>query len=161
MFGKKKFSEPKKFRWWHGAIIAFIILATVIVGITSRLWPTAWIKIGEESYHVLVADTPQHQFKGLSDRANLGDYDGMLFDFGEASDHRMVMRRMRFSLDIIWLNNGEIIDMAPNLPPDEALNEAGLKVYAARLPSDMVLEFPAGFIEKHGLKVGDSVVIAR
>jgi hypothetical protein len=68
MFGKKKFSEPKKFRWWHGAIIAFIILATVIVGITSRLWPTAWIKIGEESYHVLVADTPQHQFKGLSDR---------------------------------------------------------------------------------------------
>jgi uncharacterized membrane protein (UPF0127 family) len=51
--------------------------------------------------------------------------------------------------------------MAPNLQPDLAKTESDLRVYSGRLPSDKVLELPAGFIEANSLKVGDTIVVAR
>ena len=108
-----------------------------------------------------MAETAQHRFKGLSGRKDLGKYDGMAFIFPQRGQHAMVMRAMLFPLDIVWVDNGEIVDIAPNLAPENGRAEEHLTPYFARSSSTIVLEFSAGFKEKNGLKIGDKVIIAR
>ncbi len=160
MFG---FSEKKfrAFKPWHGILVGVIALLTLGVWLRSLHWPTAWIRIKDQEYRVLVADTPKHWFKGLSDRKDLTGYDGMIFIFPALEQHAMVMRDMHFPLDILWIQGDTIVDMAPNLEPDLSQTEAELRVYQGRLPSDKVLELPAGFIQEHDLRVGDEIVVAR
>ena len=89
----------------------------------------------------------------------MGKYDGMLFVFANRVQHTFVMRNMLFPIDIVWLNKGEIVDIAPNIQPEPGKNEASLTPYFARLPSDMVLELVAGTVAKNGLKIGDKLEI--
>ncbi|MDO8499606.1 MAG: DUF192 domain-containing protein [bacterium] len=140
-----------------------IVVALLVISIGGRIyaayWPTKDIKINGETLKVLVADTDKHRAVGLGSRADFGDYQGMLFIFPNVSQHAMVMRDMRFSLDIIWIRDKVIIDMAPNLEPEPGKTENQLTPYFARLPSDMVLELPAGYISQNELKIGDMVEI--
>jgi hypothetical protein len=85
----------------------------------------------------------------------------MLFVFGEKSQHAIVMRDMRFPIDIIWLDGNTVVDMAPNVPTEPGKSEAEFKLYMARLPSTFVLEARAGFVDKYGLRVGDSIFIKK
>ena len=73
----------------------------------------------------------------------------------------MVMRDMHFPLDIIWLDGNKIIDIAPNLPPEPGLAEEQLTIYRSRAASTLVLELPAGFMERTSLKIGDVIEISN
>ncbi len=163
MFGKKQAAtmSSRTFKVWHALFFVAMIVVALGIWFATLYWPKAIVRVGGQDVKVLVAHTPAHWFKGLSDRKSLGKYGGMLFVFPASEQHPMVMRDMKFSLDIIWIQNGLIVDIAPNLAPDPSPTESGLVVYAARLPSDSVLELPAGFAQEHGLAVGDSVVVAR
>ncbi|MDD2757920.1 MAG: DUF192 domain-containing protein [Patescibacteria group bacterium] len=155
MFFAKGKQEVKN---WHWYLLIAIVIFFAILKITDIFyWPKAEIKIGGAVIKVLVADRPTHWNKGWSDVANMGDYQGMFFKFVGKGQHVMVMRDMNFALDIIWLDGGTIVDMAPNLPPEKGVLEGDLTRYSARLPSTAVLELPAGFIASQGLKIGDKV----
>ncbi len=161
MFGLQQKTPPRTFKFWYA--LFFLVMVVVALGIwfATLYWPKALVRIKGQDLRVLVAHTPKHWFQGLSNRKDLGKYQGMLFVFPTSEQHAMVMRDMKFPLDILWIEQGVIVDMAPNLQPDPSTTEAGLKVYTARLASDTVLELPAGFIRDHGLAVGDSVIVAR
>jgi uncharacterized membrane protein (UPF0127 family) len=152
-------NQTKTFKKWH--LVAFAIIIVLALGnkIYGYVWPKTNIYINQEKIRVLVADTPAHRFKGWSGRADMGKYGGMLFIFPQSDRHAMVMRDMRFSLDIIWLNQGKIIDIAPSLVSQAGMAEDQLTVYRPRSVADMVLEVPAGFAERAGLKIGDTVEI--
>src|SRR3989338_4727120 len=135
-------SKTKKvitFKTWHAILLGVMFIVALGVHLSSRFYPKAWVKIQGEQYRVLVADTPERWDAGLSNRPDVGDYDGMLFIFSERAERRMVMRGMLFPLDILWIQGDTIVDMAPNLQPDPAQTEAALRVYPGRLPADMVL----------------------
>jgi len=152
-------SEIKK---WQLCVLAVMILFTIGLKLYYYFyWPKATIKINNQTLNVLVANNVKHWQKGVSGRKDLGKYDGMLFLFPESKQHVFVMRDTKFSLDIIWFNNGVIVDIAPNLPLELDVVEEKLTLYPARDNSDRVLELPAGSAQKFNYKIGDKLEILR
>lgn len=154
----RKKAEVKK---WHLLLVAAIIILSFGGRIYAAWWSKGIVSIGGQEVKVLIADTDKHRFRGWSNEKNMGKYGGMLFVYPTAGQHAMVMRDMNFPLDMIWINGNEIVDMAPNLQPEPGRAEAQLTVYFARLPSNLVMELPAGFIEKNRLKIGDIVEVLQ
>ena len=153
--------EKKPFKKWHLILLVIIVVFAMGKKIYDSFWSKATIKIGGQEVRVLVADTPARRFKGWSDQKDMGKYGGMLFVFPTAVRYAMVMRDMRFPLDIVWLDNGKVVDIAPNLPPEPNVPEDKLTVYGARASSTMVLELQAGFRDRTGIKIGDEVRIIK
>ncbi len=117
------------------------------------------IKIDGVDYPVLIAANDQMRYQGLSNRDSLGRYAGMYFIFAHRGINSMVMRDMRFPLDMVWLNGSVVTDIAENLIPEPGRSEAEFTVYSNKIPGDGVLELPTGFIARHGLKVGETLEI--
>jgi len=115
---------------------------------------TVELKINNVQITAEVAETPRAWVKGLSGRKKLAENRGMLFVFPNESRHAFWMKDMNFPVDIIWINNGEIVDIAPNVEP--SLLDP-LPTYLPRLPTKLVLEVVAGFSAKNNLKIGDKV----
>lgn len=153
-------SEHVSFKRWHLFFLIGIIIISIGVKLYSLHWPTGLVNINGQELRVLVANTDRHLFQGLSNRDSLGDYDGMLFIFNRREQHTMVMRDMRFPLDMIWIDGEVIVDIAPELAPEPGRTETELTLYPGRAPSTMVLEVPAGFVAKYSLKIGDRVTVA-
>lgn len=140
-------------------IVGLIILAVLGVKLYTFYWPHSEILLGGARLKVLVANNYKHWQKGLGGRNDLKGYDGMLFLFQQTSRHVMVMRDMKFPIDIIWLNHGLVVDIAPNVAIEPNKTEAELTLYTARQDSNMALEAPAGLAQKIGLKIGDKLEV--
>ncbi len=138
-------------------IIFFVILIVCSVGLWlwQSHWPRALIKVNGEELNVLLADTPYHYYVGLGGRNSWGNFAGMLFVFPDSSQHGIVMRNMNFPIDIVWLDHGRIIDFAQNVPIEPGVKDGDLVVYYPRVNGNLVLELPAGWVLKNGLKIGD------
>ena len=116
-----------------------------------------WLQIGDHQLQVEVVTSQDSITQGLSGRAQLGS-DGMLFILPRDSQPSFWMKEMKFDLDIIWLKNFMVVDMSPNVPhpaPTTPLN--ALPRYKPSVPVDMVLELPAGSIERLGLTEGKGI----
>ncbi len=138
-------------------VLSLFLVAVIGVQSFRFYWPKAEIALGGHALQVQVADNNYRHFKGLSGRKTLDPYDGMLFIFPYAGQYTFVMRGMKFPLDIIWLDKGVIVDIAPNLPPEDGVPEDQLKRYIPRLPASMVLEVKAGWAAEKGVKIGDTL----
>lgn len=145
-----------------------VLLITVVV--LALAWGWLWVSqrrlgaadivVGDTTVRVEIASSIPTQKTGLSGRASLPDGTGMLFVFSRAARHAIWMKDMRFAIDIIWIRNGVVVDIAPNVPaPTQPEQVEGLRIYQPRLEADRVLEVPAGFSAEHGLKIGDTVVV--
>ena len=143
MFWKKK--KERKMKKWEWILLLLIVVFSLSLKIYHSQWPKENIVVAGQELHVLVADTQQHQYKGWSDRKDMGKYDGMIFVMGNRGQHTMVMRDMHFPIDILWVDGSKIVDMAPNVQPES--DKGQLRPYFSRLPSNMVLELKAGFIK--------------
>lgn len=117
------------------------------------------LTINGKPYNVELAITQAEQVQGLSDRDSIGS-DGMLFVFASPDTPAFWMKDMYFDLDFIWMYKGKVVDIdtdvkKPNSPGDE------LPIYRPSSTVDMMLEVDAGFAQKEGVKVGDSVVVSE
>lgn len=160
-FQKNENTEKKVNKFNIIIIVGFLVCAVGLNFYLKYYWPKATLIIGGQEINVLVAKSSVHQYEGCSNRDNLGKMDGMLFVFNEESQHPMVMREMRFSLDMVWLDGVEIVDLAKNLAPEPGKNNMELTPYVGRTVSNMVLELPAGFLDKYSIKIGDKVKVVR
>lgn len=96
------------------------------------------------------------QYLGLSNRESLCANCGMLFVFPDKQVREFVMRDMKFPLDIIFINDNKIINIAENLLPEGA---SPINIYTSSTVANNVLEIPAGFCQKNGIKAGDTIRI--
>jgi uncharacterized membrane protein (UPF0127 family) len=64
------------------------------------------------------------------------------------------MLEMRFDIDIVWIRDDRIVDVTRRALHDPT---GELPVYRPREPANLVLEVPAGTVEKLGWKIGDRV----
>ena len=64
-------------------------------------------------------------------------------------------------MDIIWLDRGVVVDMAPNVQTEVGRSEAQLTRYYPRAAANMVLEVPAGWLAEHSLKIGDKLSLTK
>jgi hypothetical protein len=104
-----------------------------------------------------VASTPVTREKGLSGRESLELDEGMLFVFMRADRYAFWMKDMKFAIDILWIKDDEIVDITTDAPPPAA--GAPLERYFPMYPVDKVLEVPAGFAARQGLRTGLKLTI--
>ncbi len=162
-------------KWLVYIVIPLLIVAILIFWLQSRQiksqiankqpltsLPTATLHIKNQVLKVEVANTPQTQEQGLSDRASLPEDHGMLFDFTNAADKQpeFWMKDMHFNLDFIWIANNKIIGINPNVPAPQKTTDP-LPTYRPPANIDYELEVNAGWSEYHNIQVGDSVEIIK
>lgn len=121
---------------------------------------TLWATVIFPSGNYITAElalTPAQWQRGLSGRKELKSDQGMLFVFPEPSYQSFWMKDMKFSIDIIWIDeNFQIVGIEKNLPP---CGET-CPTYESPLPVKYVLEVKAGFSEREKLKEGDILIIS-
>ena len=124
-------------------------------------WSTevATVTIGDVTIQAEIADTSPLQTRGLGYRDSLDPGTGMLFDFGSAAPQSFWMKGMRFCLDIIWIERGEITGAAQSVCPIPNATDAELPRYASGEAVSFVLEVPAGTMAKQGWVTGTTVRI--
>ena len=103
-----------------------------------------------------IADTPETRERGLSFRRTLPEGRGFLFVFPEKGRPIFWMKDMKFPIDILWLNDGKIMDFITQAPPFGSLPPIQ---YLPEADANQVLEIPSGAFEAYGLKLGDQLDI--
>ncbi len=142
----------------------FVVIIFLLSGCAQKennLEKNKTIKINDHEITVETADTPEEQYRGLSNQESLCENCGMLFIFNDKSERTFVMREMNFPLDIIFIDGdplageaGKIVKIYKNLPPEGAEPK---NVYKSGEPVDYVLEVNGGFSDKNGIGVGDVI----
>jgi len=138
------------------AIFIIIVVVTIVLNIYQRRVRFTDLKIGSHYYHLEIADNPAKRQEGLLGKESLPKDEGMIFLFPYADRFIFTMEEMKFPIDIIWLNNGKVVDLTPNASPAE-LGDEILGHYIPSSSANQVIEVPAGTISKENLKIGDVI----
>ena len=101
-----------------------------------------------------VAKTPEEQATGLMFRTELPDDRGMLFPIAPARNVRFWMRNVLIELDMVFLREGVVLAIIPNVPP--CLSET-CPNYGPDVPVDGVIELRGGRAAQLGVKIGDRI----
>lgn len=121
---------------------------------------TTTIIVGDQPLTVELALSPASRSRGLGYRQGLAPGTGMLFVFPESSGRSFWMKGMRFCLDIIWIDQGEITGAAESVCPDPpGTADADRPSVRSTGPAECVLEVPAGWLAEHGFGPGTPVEI--
>ncbi|HUH36249.1 MAG TPA: DUF192 domain-containing protein [Moheibacter sp.] len=104
-----------------------------------------------------IADNANKRARGLMDRSEMADNQGMLFIFGddEVRKHTFYMKNTRIPLDILYFDRDSVlINIARNAKPGADSELAGGTVAAAKEDSKFVVEVNGGLAEKWGIEEG-------
>lgn len=113
------------------------------------------ISIGTARITAEVARTPLAREQGLSGRDALLPDTGLLFMFDTPDNYSFWMKDMNFSIDIIWMGSDmRIVDLT-----ESALPESYPTTFTSRVPSQYVLEVPAGTVKKQNFHIGDAALL--
>jgi len=140
-------------------VLVLFILGAYFFGFNKSEYKNAVVKIKDKEFKVLIASDPIKRSKGLGGFKELKDNEGMLFLFNQPDKYGFWMKDMLFPIDIIWIKDFKIVDIASNVLPEGAKNILELKVYYPKDKADKVLEINAGLAEKYGFKIGDEVLV--
>jgi uncharacterized membrane protein (UPF0127 family) len=140
--------------------ISVVILVTAVI-LRIEQWQEGklkegLVKINNTTIKVEVAETPLAREKGLSGREKLDQNKGMLFIFPQKDYYSFWMKEMKFPIDIIWISDNRVVDIAYDLPLQAS---EFLKTYQPKEPVNFVLEVNAGFARNYNIKIGDRVEI--
>ncbi|MFZ6015236.1 MAG: DUF192 domain-containing protein [Patescibacteria group bacterium] len=147
-------------------LIVIILTPAAVVSLQKteqNLWSADFlyykhqISVNGHVFNVAIADSSNEQSQGLSDRQKLQSDQGMLFVFSDSIIQRFWMKDMLFDLDMIFINNGAIVEIAKNMPAQQSVIWPAS--YTSRVPADMVLEVPAGTADRLSWKKGDKITI--
>lgn len=145
--------------------VAILLIIAVAAGVLWLLQQRTVIRpymIADDRVQLEITQTTKQRERGLSGRTSLGDADGLLFIFPEVDRHGIWMKEMLFPIDIIWVADQKIVDIAPRVPlPPPGTPESELTVYYPRAAANWVIEVPAGTAERRGWKIGDLVVATQ
>ncbi len=142
-------------------LLRWLIILGVLAGVGYAVWhviqremrPKTTISLGQTVFQVDVAETDYARQKGLAGRTKLARSEGMLFVFDQDDDHKIWMKGMRMSIDIIWLDsNKKVIHVEHDIEPDAEPYE----VYGAPKHSRYVLEIAAGQAKNSKIVVGQT-----
>lgn len=113
--------------------------------------------IDKEAVKVEPLYTFEAQKRGLIGRENLPEDDAMLYVFQMDDAGRLFgTKGMKFPLDFIWMNSDTtVVQIHKNVPPDF---DGDLK---SLWPARYVLEVNAGYVDRHGINVGDTIDLSK
>lgn len=114
------------------------------------------VTINEQTFRVEIADDEKEQTKGLSNRNSLDKDKGMLFIFPEKGKYSFWMKNVKFPLDIIYISDNKIVDIAKNAAPQEE-NATNIPIITPKDNANFVLEINGGLSDEYEFKIGDEV----
>lgn len=100
---------------------------------------------------VTLAQTNEEITRGLGGRDGLKKNEGMLFVFNKPDVYKFWMKDMKFSIDIVWIENNKVVFIHKSVSPDTYPT-----TFSPTQPAGLVLELPSGFCDTHSVSVGDS-----
>lgn len=156
------------------ALTLIIVMMPLLVAAQSEVTLPPWrrelppgrqeatITVGETELRVQLAIEPWQQTLGLGYRNGLEPGTGMLFLNETPSVQTYWMKGMRFCLDIVWIENGQVVGVAENACPDPAgTADVDRERYHSGEPVSAILEVPAGWMAEHGYGPGTSVDLSN
>jgi len=151
------------FMSFTAASIAIIYASTLSPSIPAVTPRTAdgqtanvpYATIGDAKIFVETAKDDAAREKGLSGRESLAENQGMLFIFARPYRWSFWMPDMRFPIDIVWINEGIVTGITPDVPPETNLSSP--RFYRPPKPVRYALEVNAGFAKNKNIKTGDPV----
>jgi hypothetical protein len=117
---------------------------------------SAQVTIADQIIQLEVARTPTEQSIGLMYRDRLPDNRGMLFPFKPPRPVGFWMKNVKISLDMVFLLNGRVIEIANNVSPCKV---EPCPLYGPSQAVDQVIELRGNRARELGLKVGDRLTI--
>ena len=153
----------------QGLLILMFAFLTVLGCATTQDGPatsvppappdSAVVSIGDATYRVDLAITPEERQQGLSGREHMPLDTGMLFVFEEEQVRHFWMKEMHFPLDIIWIDaQCRLVEVAANVPtPPPNADNADIPRVRSPSPARYVLELNAGEAAGNRLQPGDPV----
>lgn len=142
------------------AILAILSIA-VVVGLATWVLQirlvardtVSTVQIGERpQMSVVVAGTPETRTQGLSGTDQVPK-EGLLFVFPQPGKHGFWMKDMRYTIDILWIDeSGKIIDIT-----DDFLPSSYPEIYTPKSDVLYVLETSENFIEDEKIQIGEQV----
>lgn len=156
-------------RRWTLLALALIVLISPVTMVAQETTPPwrrdlpdgrqqAMITVGTSEILVDLAIDPFEQQLGLGYRNGLDDDTGMLFIGNAPRTRTFWMKGMRFCIDIIWIENGQITGAAESVCPDpEGTDDADRARFSSGEPVTHVLEMPAGWLQQNGYGPGTPV----
>lgn len=109
---------------------------------------------GEVEVHAELADTDEKRQRGLMHRTHLAENSGMFFIFDHADRVMFWMRDTPLPLDMIFISADQKI-----LHIEEKTVPLSTEIITSPREVKYVLEVPADFCEKNGVRAGDTVQI--
>ncbi len=107
--------------------------------------------------NVEIMRTREEHSRGLQFRKTLDENSGMLFVFEKSYPYSFWMKDTLIPLDIVWIDESKkVVYIAHNVPPCQELL---CPTYTPLSEARYVLEVNAGYTNKIGLQVGDSIKI--
>ena len=104
---------------------------------------------------VEIADDSEEMTRGLSGRESLDENEGMLFIFQKEITPSFWMKNMKFSIDIIWINEEKtVIKIDRNLNPCFGY---GCPIFSPSQPAKYVLEINSNSSLQHDISEGDKI----
>lgn len=107
-------------------------------------------------FRLEIADTNESRRVGLGGHAPLSSEEGMLFVFPEAGIYPFWMKDMSFPIDIIWLYEGRVVDIATLQPP--SAGSITPETHVPMVRADQVLEINAGRAAQLGIEKGSLLI---
>jgi uncharacterized membrane protein (UPF0127 family) len=152
----KTASAPSRLKQFSRYLVLLIITIVFGIGVYFAAINNPKYRslvLGNEPFRLEIANNDGSRVKGLSGRSSLSQNAGMLFDFGNLGDWQIWMKDMRFSIDILWLNqNGKIVGVKTDVSPSTYPQNFG-----ADSPGRYVIELPSGTVERLELQLGDTI----
>ncbi len=146
----------KKVGKW--GVLIFFGTALFLFAWNRLYWSKTTLDINGTEVRVLVAKSVYQQYKGLGKRDSIEPYGGMIFPFLLYGRHGIVMRDMRFPIDIIWIKDGIVVDIAPQVPLEPGVPDPELRIYRPRTDANTVLELMSGKAEQLGIAIGSEII---
>ncbi len=145
------------------ALLIIIIIGVSWAGllIGHRSYERVMVSMGGDLFVARVADTEYKRNRGLSGTKTLAPDEAMIFLFSEPSRTAFWMVGMKYPIDIVWIRDGRIIDIAARVPPIVEKDESKIPRYYPRDRADWVVEVSAGTVDRLGIKLGDVVKITE
>lgn len=119
---------------------------------------TARVIIADQTIELEVAKTPQEQEIGLMFRTELLPNRGMLFPFQPARSVNFWMKNTLIPLDMVFLHQGIIQEIAEQVPPCTA-DPCPSYGPPFNVDIDQVIELRNGRASELGLKKGDRLIV--
>jgi uncharacterized protein len=110
------------------------------------------VTLGNQTIRAVVADTDASRREGLLGWNQITEDTGMLLDFAMPGQYAIHMQGMKFPIDGVWIDGQGVIKLIYGaITPNSGL------IYPSMFPCRYCLEIKAGFCNKYGIKIGDSV----